>query len=222
MSALSQFIGILAGQVAARAIIPQILNASGAVGRLQPGRYPHPEYGPVIIPRGAQFDQDEPEDVTALQGPHFQIATWAVFAAYGGLLWYAARKTAPTALVDLPDLPELSDLGVTAFEEETPLLFPEMRRELDLETEDIATSDDPVLACLQRAGWKLPRVEKLRESIFEKQQLDIFGKPQEDLTGSEEELLEAINKCLAFLEGKFGSLEAAGVVCGECSEEDEE
>ena len=218
MSALSQFLGNLAGQVAARAIIPRILGATGAVGRMEPGRYPHPEYGPVIIPAGAEMDRPD-----APAPPRLQIATWAVFAAYGGLLWYAAKKTAPTPLADLPEAPEIPDLGdvgVTAFEEETPLLFPGLKRELDLESEDIATSDDPVLACLERAGWKLNRVEKLRESIFEKQQLDMFGKPLEDLTRSEEELLEAINTCLAFLEGKFGSLEAAGVACGECSGDD--
>jgi len=220
MSALTRFLGNLAGQVAARAIIPRILTSTAALRGIEPGRYPHPEYGPIIIPRGADLDPDQPGDVRpVLQGPPFQIATWAVFCAYGGLLWYAARKTTPPALVDLPDLPDEA-LGQSLSKEEEAL-FPGLKRELQpFEVEDVATSDDPVLACLQRAGWKLDRVETLMASIAQKQTLDLFKTEAEELTGGEAQLSEAIEDCLARLEKEFGSLEAAGVSC--CTGEDEE
>ena len=216
MSALTRFLGNLAGQVAARAIIPRIVSATGAVGRMEPGRYPHPEYGPIIIPRGAESDPEQPGQVNhVLQGPPFQIATWAVFAAYGGLLWYAARTTTATALADLPDQP----LGQSFSEAEEEALFPGLKRELQpFEVEDVATSADPVEACLQRRGWKLDRVAKLMESIQKKQALDLFEAQDEELTGGEAELLDDINDCLKRLEKTFGSLEAAGVSCGACSD----
>lgn len=101
-------------------------------------------------------------------------------------------------------------------EPEAELLFPSLKREItSLDVEDVATSDEPVEACLERAGWKLRRVDDLRQSIFEKQQADIFTTPK-PLTRSEDELLEAIESCMQRLESQYGSLEAAGVGCSVC------
>jgi hypothetical protein len=67
-------------------------------------------------------------------------------------------------------------------------LFPELRRELVLETEDTATSDEPLEVFLQRKGWKLKRIRELQDSIIEKIQPDIFTGKTIPLDRSEQEL----------------------------------
>lgn len=229
---LSRFLGSLAGEVVGRVALSRIAESRQGMGRLDPGRYPHPEYGPVIIPRGAEPDPEKPGEVRQIHGKApFQIAPWAFLVAYGGLLWYAARTT--TAVKDAPLPPAFADFEEHADEAEPlgtkltedPYLFPSLKRELQpFEAEDVATSDDPVEACLERRGWKLPRVEALKESIAEKQSLELFSTEEKELTGGEIQLLEAIEDCLQRIEKEFGSLEAAGIEigCPACSAIDEE
>ena len=229
---LSRFLGSLAGNVVGRVALSRITQGRGGLGRLEPGRYPHPEYGPVIIPEGAKLDPEKPGEVRQIHGrPPFQIAPWAFLVAYGGLLWYAARTTG--AVKDAPLPPAFADFEEHADEAEPlgtkftedPYLFPSLKRELQpFEAEDVATSGNPVEACLQRRGWKLSRVEKLKESIAEKQSLDMFSAEEKELTGGEAELLDAIEDCLQRIEKQYGSLEAAGIQigCPACSAIDEE
>ena len=219
---LSRFFGSLAGQVAGRVALSKIAQRRQGLGGLEPGRYPHPEFGPVIIPGGAEPDPEKPGEVRPITGkPPFQIAPWAFAVGYGALLWYAARQTAVEELP--PAYPETEYLGAKLTED--PYLFPSLKRELQpFEAEDVATSDDPVEACLQRRGWKLARVEELKESIAEKQSLDLFSQEEKELTGGEAGLLEAIEDCLQRIEKQYGSLEAAGIGigCPACSAIDEE
>lgn len=89
-------------------------------------------------------------------------------------------------------------------------LFPGLRRELVMEQEDIATSEDPVIACLERRGWKLQRIDKLMEQIHDKQTPDMFV-DEEALTPTEEEFLDDMLEC-----SERDSL--SGNICLECQE----
>jgi len=203
MSGFTQFLGAIAGQVASRVIMNKVANVGLSQAR-EPSREPGGYKPPVIVPKGAEFDRPE----AGVPSGRYKIPTWLFFTGYGALLWYAAKATAPV------DMPDLGDPGP-----EEALLFPGLKRELThLDVEDISTSDDPVEACLERAGWKLPRIDELRQSIFEKEQVDLFTTP-EPLTRSEGELLEAIESCMQRLEIQYGSLEAAGVVCSDCGQD---
>ncbi len=202
MSGFSQFLGAVAGQVATRLI----LNKVGTQGLGQ--REPKPYVLPVIIPGGVDVDGQPPEG--PVRSGRFTIPNWLFFTGYGALRWYAAKATTP--VIDLPDLGDP--------EPEGDMLFPTLKRELThLDVQDVATSDDPVEACLERAGWKLDRVDALRQGIFDKEQVDIWKTP-EPLTRSEGELLQAIETCMQGLEAQYGSLEAAGVGCSVCDGDD--
>lgn len=201
MSALGSVLGAVAGRV----ILPRII--AGLRG-IEPGRWPHPEYGPIIVPRGAKFPGEQPGQAGRTTGfqPPFQLTDFGIFLAFGGLLWYAAkRKSTP-------------ELG-----QEQQELFPGLRRELRLRQEDAATSEDPVEACLERVyGWDLERMRELRDSIAAKQTPDLFTKEEEELTGPEAQLLEQIEECLDRIERQYGSLEAAGlpmIPCPSCSDQ---
>lgn len=200
MSGFTQFLGAIAGQVASRVILNKVANVGLSQSR-EPAREPGAYQLPVVIPKGAEFDTLS----AGIPSSRYKIPNWLFFTGYGALLWYAANATAPV------DIPDLGDPGP-----EEALLFPGLKRELtQLDVEDISTSDDPVEACLERVGWKLDRIDELRQSIFEKEQVDLFTTP-EPLTRSEGELLEAIETCMQRLEIQYGSLEAAGVVCSDC------
>ncbi|KKN15020.1 hypothetical protein LCGC14_0990220 [marine sediment metagenome] len=202
MSGFSQFVGAVAGQVATRLILDKV----GTRGLGQ--REPRPYDLPVIIPAGVDVDGQPPEGPVG--SGRFTIPNWLFLTGYGALLWYAAKATTP--VVDLPDLGDP--------EPEGDMLFPGLKRELThLDVQDAATSDDPVEACLERAGWKLDRVDELRQGIFDKEQIDLWETP-EPLTSSEGELLEAIENCMQSLEAQYGSLEAAGVGCSVCGGDD--
>lgn len=71
-------------------------------------------------------------------------------------------------------------------------LFPGLRREMVLEVEDLATSDDPLEIHLQRKGWKLKRVSKLQESMAAKAVPDMFTGRTEPLAPAERELQDDI------------------------------
>jgi len=219
---LSRLLGSLVGQVAGRIAINKIAARREGLGGLEPGRYPHPEFGPVIIPRGAEFDPERPGEAQPIPaGVPFQIAPWGFFVAYGALLYYAAKRTRVQELP--PALAEADQLGVQFTED--PYLFPGLKRKLEpFEAEDVATSDDPVEACLQRRGWKLDRVDELKDSIAKKRNIDLFSQEEVELDASEAELMDDIEVCLQQLEKQHGSLEAAGVniACSACSGIDDE
>jgi len=76
-------------------------------------------------------------------------------------------------------------------------LFPGLRREMVLEAEDLATSDDPLEIHLQRKGWNLKRVSALQESIAEKAVPDMFTDKTTPLTEDEVELQKDIDEFFA-------------------------
>jgi len=67
-------------------------------------------------------------------------------------------------------------------------LFQGLRRELVLQADEVATSDDPVEAFLECRGWKLARIRELRRSIEEKSIPNVFTQQPEPLSPSEVEL----------------------------------
>lgn len=94
-------------------------------------------------------------------------------------------------------------------------LFPELRRELVLEPpEDVATSDDPVIACMERQGWRMPRIEELKASISEKMTPDLFTGKIQKLTSAEKEYQRIVGECLEARSGTagiFGSIGALSI-----------
>lgn len=84
-------------------------------------------------------------------------------------------------------------------------LFPGLRRELVLDPpDDIATSDDPVTACMERLGWRVPRMQALRSSISEKLTPDLFTGKTRKLSAGEKEYQRVISECLAARSGTAG------------------
>lgn len=75
-------------------------------------------------------------------------------------------------------------------------LFKVPRGRLVLKRQDISTSEDPVMQCLERQGWKVKRVQEVQEDIAAKKTPDIFTGKTEPLTGGEKMLQEAIDRCL--------------------------
>lgn len=89
----------------------------------------------------------------------------------------------------------------------------QLKREMVLDIDDPAKSDDPVMICMERRGWKPNRVLEIQSKISEKLTPDLFtGKP-EKLTGSEIQMQEQIQECLDRLsqsQGKKGQLDLFG------------
>lgn len=113
-----------------------------------------------------------------------------IFGAVGGLLLLAQSEKLTK---------KTSGLG----ESKIPFIRPgdpqqelfRAKRTLIMSPEDIATSDDPIVQCLERRGWAPGRISKLQESIAEKMMPDMFGKKQK-LSGGEIQLQENIEDCL--------------------------
>lgn len=195
--------GGIAGQILARVLVNRLLSSPNP----QTGRWPHPKWGPVVLPRGKELaDGETPEE----KGPPFRIMTWGFLVGYAGLLYYVIKRS---------NRPQLGDQDLfTEREPEQKELFPKLRRELRLEQETPITSDDPVEACLEaHHNWNLDRVRELKASIDEKSIPDIFTGKTEKLTRSEEELLEDIDDCLERVRKQYGSLEAAGIELIPCA-----
>jgi len=74
-------------------------------------------------------------------------------------------------------------------------LFPGLKREMVLELQDVAKSDDPLTQCLERKGWNLKRISDLRNSIIIKRQPDIFTGKTGKLTASEIDLEKDTDDC---------------------------
>jgi DNA adenine methylase len=86
-------------------------------------------------------------------------------------------------------------------------LFPGLKRDLNMEIEDAARSDDPLEACMERRGYKPSKTQLFQEAISAKLTADMFGK-QEKLTGAEAMFQEQMQECLDKLKNrpklKFG------------------
>lgn len=80
-------------------------------------------------------------------------------------------------------------------------LFPELRRELVLEMEDKARSDDLLDACMERRGYKTTQIKSYQDKIAEKMTPDMFGK-KEKLTGQEAMFQEILADCLESMKNK--------------------
>ena len=74
-------------------------------------------------------------------------------------------------------------------------MFPGLRRELILESEDISKSDDPVEACMERQGYTPAKIREFQRAISEKLTPDMFGKT-EKITGAEAMYQEKIEECI--------------------------
>jgi len=87
-------------------------------------------------------------------------------------------------------------------------LFPGLKRDLNMEIEDAARSDDPLEACMERRGYKPSKTQVFQEAISAKLTADMFGK-QEKLTGAEAMFQEQMQECLDKLKNrpklKFGA-----------------
>lgn len=101
-------------------------------------------------------------------------------------------------------------------EPEQPELF-KAKRTLTLEMEDIAKSDDPLFACMERRGYKQREMDRLSDSIAMKATIDIFEKKPEKLTSSETKFQDDIQSCIETITKVFGSLEAAGYEDCDCA-----
>ena len=84
-------------------------------------------------------------------------------------------------------------------------LFPGLRRELKLEpAQDPATSDDPVVACMERLGWSILRMDELKASISEKLTPDLFTGKIKRLSPGEKDYQRVMGQCLAASSGIAG------------------
>ena len=113
---------------------------------------------------------------------------------------------------------EMLDLGKEMsefWEPQQPELF-KAKRTLSLEMEDIAKSDDPIYACMERRGYTQKQMDRFSESIAEKATVDIFEKEPEKLTSSENKFQNDIEDCIDKVTKLFGSLQAAGYETQDC------
>jgi len=101
-----------------------------------------------------------------------------------------------------PQAPSLS-----AAQEE---LFRAPRKFEKFEPIDVATSDDPIVQCLERQGWKPKRILDLQASISEKMTPDLFTGKTTKLTGGEVQLQENIDDCLKKLSKSRGKKQTEG------------
>lgn len=70
--------------------------------------------------------------------------------------------------------------------------------------QDISQSDDGLIACLERRGWKTDRISEIQASIAEKMTPDLFTGKMEKLTGGEVMFQEEIDKCLEQMKKEHG------------------
>lgn len=101
------------------------------------------------------------------------------------------------------------------WEPEQPELF-KAKRTLTLEMEDVAKSDDPIFACMERRGYTQKKIDTFTENIAKKATVDMFTKEPEDLTSSESEFQDDIQSCIDSVIKVFGSMEAAGYEDCDC------
>lgn len=205
--------GSIAGSILGRVLVGRILPS---LGRLEPGRYPHPQWGPIIIPPSPEL---EPGERAPLRLP-FKLTTPGLIGAIALSYWLYERNKRKKALAG--ERP----LFIEPEKVEQEELWPHLRRELELKAETIpTTAADPVEACLERRGWKLGRIKELKASIDQKTTPSMFTREEEPLTSTESELLRDIEACLDQIEKQYGSLQAAGidlVPCPLCDREEED
>ena len=87
-------------------------------------------------------------------------------------------------------------------------LFTVPRGQIVLTEQDIAESDDKIIQCLERQGWKPKRIKEIQESIAEKLTPSLFTSLTEELTGGEAMYQEAVDECLERIRKGRGSKRA--------------
>jgi len=97
----------------------------------------------------------------------------------------------------LPEAKRALSLGQDLFTEKQQELMPGLRRELTFKpVVDAATTADPVTSCMERLGWKIPRIEELRESISEKLTIDLITGKTKKLSNAEKEYQRVTQECI--------------------------
>lgn len=94
---MSMATGVL-GTIAGRLFISKVVPALSA---LEPGRWPHPVYGPVVIPKTPELRPGE----AAPYVPPFQLTNLGLVLAFGGLVLYAAKRKRRAPLAAAEDAP---------------------------------------------------------------------------------------------------------------------
>lgn len=89
-------------------------------------------------------------------------------------------------------------------------LFNAPRKFERFEPIDVATSDDPLVQCLERQGWNPKRILNLQASISEKMTPDLFTGKTTKLTGGEVQLQENIDDCLQKISKSRGKKQTEG------------
>jgi len=79
------------------------------------------------------------------------------------------------------------------------------RGQIVLTEQDIVESDDQIIQCLERQGWKPKRIKEIQESIAEKMTPSLFTSMTEELTGGEAMYQEAVDECLERIRKSRGS-----------------
>lgn len=191
---------------------------SGAIPGLsgtEPGRFPK-WLIPLVVPKSAVEREIEKTDLI-FDSP-FKLTGLGFAVSFGGFLLYAAREMERAQLsggdgveIDQGIGKEMSEF----WEPEQPELF-KAKRTLSLEMEDIAKSDDPIFACMERRGYTQKQMDRLTDNIAKKTTIDMFQKEPEDLTSSETKFQNDIQGCIDAVIETFGSLEAAGYEDCDC------
>jgi len=217
-------LAFLAGQ----RVLPKVLKSLKGI---EPGRYPR--WLPIIIiPKSPVGPGGGDREFKKGIGMPFKLTTTGFLLTFGGLLWYLKRRRERAELgqqVELelfPEPPKAKKREPRQPSTGQQQLWPGLRRELVFdEPVDVSTSEDPVEICMERRGWKLERMHKLRDKIAEKETVSMFDDDDSEeepvFTQAEQSFLEEIEKCLDVVAKRYGSLEAAGledVPCELCND----
>lgn len=192
------------------AYVSQLVTGEGVKGLsgISEGRFPK-WITPIIVPRGATLEEAEGE--APIFDPPFRLTGLGFALGFSALLWYAAREMDKAALGELGA--EMQDFWET---KKQPELFRAKRELRVLETEDMATSDDPITACMERRGYTQEQMDRLGDRIAEKTTIDMFDDKPAKLTSSETKFQDDIQDCIDHVKNVFGSMEAAGYEDCDC------
>ncbi len=214
--------------MAGQKVLPKVLHSLRGI---EPGRYPH-IWPLIIIPKSPVLPDPGDREFKVRKPPPFKLTTSGFLLTFGGIIWYLKRRRERGELgqqveLDLfPEPPKAKKREPRQPSTGQQQLWPGLRRELVFdEPVDVSTSEDPVEICMERRGWKLARMHKLRDQIAEKETVSMFDEDDSEaepvFTQGEQSFLEEIEKCLDVVKKRYGSLEAAGledVPCELCND----
>ena len=92
-------LGIIAGSVLGRVVVGKILPNIGRLGSIEPGRYPHPIYGPIVIPKTPSL---KPGDPNVPPPPKVQITLAGFLGGVALAAWLYDRSKQKEALSYIP------------------------------------------------------------------------------------------------------------------------